>query len=464
MLDRIKELCFNEDKTKLIQKRNLNWLKIHHDEFYHELINAFPDTSLSHIKTYLMNGILSNNDIPFCETCNVNKVHVREQRILKYCSNKCAIKSSSTQEKTKKTCSEKYGKSRKWGKQEKYEFGQHYLQKNIKNINNIENESIMKKLQDSGSWELVADHFGLSTNSHSSAFKFMIKNGYPIRRTNGSSKAENEIIEFVKSLGFDVEINQRNIIKPYEIDIYIPEKKLAIEFNGLYWHSSNNIEDDKFKSKYHLIKTELCEELEISLLHIFENEWKYLKDIWKSVIAHKLGKSLKIHARKCVIKDIDKKVAKEFCIKNHLQGSANCSFAKGLYFNDELVMVATFGKSRYSNKIDLELIRMCTKLNLCIVGGASKITKGHSFVSYGNRRWCSQLSNVYSNFCEYTGVSDPCYWYIKNYNLYHRSTYMKHKLKNIFENFDDNLTEVENCYNNGLRRIWDSGNLVFIKK
>ena len=97
------------------------------------------------------------------------------------------------------------------------------------------------------------------------------------------SKGHQEIIDFVNSFGFNMLINDRDIIKPNELDIYIPEKKFAIEFHGIYYHSLGN---NKYK---HYQKAVKCLEHDIDLLQIFEDEWKYETDIMKSIILFKLG-------------------------------------------------------------------------------------------------------------------------------------------------------------------------------
>lgn len=275
---------------------------------------------------------------------------------------------------------------------------------------------------------------------------------------------QDSIVDFIRSF-YDNEIivDTRKVIKPYEIDIYIPEFKLAIEYNGLYWHSSNSIEDDKKLSKYHLMKTEMCEEQGIHLFHIFENEWVDLnkQNIWKSMIKNKLMKSKRIFARKCLKQKITHKQAYDFMEENHLQGGHYGNEYYGLFYDDELVQVAIMGVSRYRKNQVQELIRLASKCGYVIVGGASKLLTGLEFISYGNRRWCSTLSNVYNEIGVLEGVSGPCYFYIDRYDIHHRSKYMKHKLSKLLDDFDPNLTETENCYKNGLRRIWDSGNLVY---
>ena len=96
---------------------------------------------------------------------------------------------------------------------------------------------------------------------------------YPI--IGGSSKGEIELSEFCKQFYPNLIQHDRQLITPYELDIMIPERKLAIEFNGKYWHS---IFKNATAETYHLMKTELCEQLEYRLIHIWENDWNNNKD------------------------------------------------------------------------------------------------------------------------------------------------------------------------------------------
>lgn len=353
-------------------------------------------------------------------------------------------------------------KSREKSKKTKLNWTEEYkaslyssIGKSIKNNGHI-NHDILDKINYKISIEELQQ---LANCSRMTAYRALSSKGLiDVHYTQSS------IEQFILDLGFDC-VETRKIIPPYELDIYIPEKKLAIEYDGIYWHSSGSKETDKIKETYHLMKTEMCEAQGIQLLHIFENEWidDTKREIWKSIIKHKLGLSERIPARKCKARFVNKDEAKEFINKNHLQGF--CSGAhtyKGLYYNNELVQIISIGKSRYSSGD--ELLRMCSKLGVCVVGGASKLLKGINCLSYGNRRWCSTLSNVYDSVMEFSHISEPCYWYVDKGEVFHRSSYMKHKLKNKLKNYDDTITEVENCYANGLRRIWDCGNLVYRTK
>ena len=206
-----------------------------------------------------------------------------------------------------------------------------------------------------------------------------------------SSNEELELRKFISS-AVDSKIlsNVHSIIPPYELDIVVPEKKIAIEFDGLYWHN-----DSKIDNKYHLRKTKLCEEKGIQLIHIFEDEWLFKQDIVKSRLKNLLGIYDKtVYARKCEVREVPSKESRAFQEANHLQGAINSKVSLGLYYENELVSLMTFGKCRFDKKHEWEMLRFCNKLNCHIVGAAGKLLvyfeknfKPSSLVSYADRRW-----------------------------------------------------------------------------
>ena len=191
------------------------------------------------------------------------------------------------------------------------------------------------------------------------------------------SHAEKEVLDFVKSI-YSREIleNVRNIINPMELDIYIPEKKLAIEYNGDFWHSTNG----KNSKNYHEEKSKACEKLGIRLIHIYECEWIYSREKLESLIRIALGCGYsKIGARKCEVRKISNKEAMPFNEKNHLQGHKNAKVTYGLFYNGELQQLMSFSKCKYNRNLkgdnDWEIIRGCPGSNNQIVGGVSKLFK-----------------------------------------------------------------------------------------
>ena len=191
-----------------------------------------------------------------------------------------------------------------------------------------------------------------------------------------------------------------------------------------------------------------------------------------SILNNKIGNNNKIFARKCSIKQLNNLDYKNFCNDNHLQGYGIAKIKLGLYYNDELVSVMSFSKSRFNKNVEYELIRFCTKLNTTVIGGASKLLNNfvlkynpESIISYANRRWSQ--GHLYEKLgFEFIQNTTPNYFYFKpNENiLFSRNMFQKHKLKDKLNKFDIKLTESENMFNNNYRRIYDSGNKVYIKK
>ncbi len=288
------------------------------------------------------------------------------------------------------------------------------------------------------------------------------------RSGNNISKAQIEIKEFIESLGFSVSISDRTLIAPYELDLVIENKKLAIEYCGVWCHSEYYGNKDK---KYHITKTTLCEEKGYNLLHIYDTEWNdnVGREIWKSIIKHKLGiTETRIYARKCYLKIIDSNSSNMFLENNHLQGSVKTSNHIGLFYNDELVSVLSYGKSRFGP--ETEIIRMATKINTVVVGAASKLinyvkSQSDNIVCFADRRYSSSIKCGYNTCLIYDGNTDPN-WYgysKKDYVLYSRHKFMKHRLKELFgDSYDDSKSVFENMTDHGYDRIWDSGNLRFV--
>ena len=295
---------------------------------------------------------------------------------------------------------------------------------------------------------------------------------------NGLSIGEDEVYTHIcQSIDkTNVQSGNRLVLGGKELDIYIPERKLAFEYDGLYWHSQEWNSD----KNYHLWKTNECEKQGIHLIHIFENEWIGKQNIVKSRINNLFGIYDKVvYARKCEVKEVSSNESFEFQCQNHIQGGIHSSVNIGLYYKNELVSLMTFSKPRFSKKYEYELVRFCNKLGYHIPGGASKLLKyfelnynPKSLVSYADRRWTMNSgSTTYDKLgFKLNSISSPNYWYWKNHSdkatieLESRVKYQKHKLKNILEHFDESKSEWENMKDNGFNRIFDCGNLVYVKE
>ena len=177
--------------------------------------------------------------------------------------------------------------------------------------------------------------------------------------------------------------NPRSIIPPLELDLYYPEKNVAIEFNGNYWHDENHKPKD-----YHFNKFKLCKDKNIRLVSIYESDWYNKRDNIINLLKNIFIDSKIIYARNCTISKLDYKTKSDFINEYHFYGDSNQgTISYGLYYNDELVSVMSFGKVRgqnklHNNKDHYELVRFVTKDNVRVTGGASKLFK--KFISEYN--------------------------------------------------------------------------------
>ncbi|MCK9477016.1 MAG: hypothetical protein M0R46_13910 [Candidatus Muirbacterium halophilum] len=252
-----------------------------------------------------------------------------------------------------------------------------------------------------------------------------------------NSEVEKELLIFIKeNYNGEIITSDRKILNGKELDIYLPELKLAFEFNGIYWHS------ELYKNKYyHKNKSDLCEEKGIQLFHVWEDDWKYKQNIVKSMILNKLYKTKnRIYARNCEIKEItDNKLIRNFLDENHIQGFVGSSIKIGLYYNNELVSLMTFKKRK--DKI-YELNRFCNKINTNIVGGASKLfnyikKQFKEIISFADRSYSDGKLYEILKFNKKTHLNIS-YWYLIEDRKVHKFNFRKEeknkeKLIKIFE-------------------------------
>lgn len=291
----------------------------------------------------------------------------------------------------------------------------------------------------------------------------------PIRHQNDYAGGEQKVLDFlVGELGIvDVIHRTYTMTPPYEIDVYLPAFNLGIEYHGLYWHSYGYKECQSDKQR-HLKKHEAASSRGIRLLQFWEHEWSgALEGISRSIIRTLVGQSTRLGARDCTVGMIAHTEAQEFLRENHIQGERPFTFAAGLYHANELVMVMTVGRSRYVSGA-WELLRLATKKNLTVAGGAQrlwaalreKLPAGVVVHSYADRRLFTgriypQLGFMFSH------NTPPGYHYCLNGKLYSRLQFQKHKQAKLLSNFDPTLTEAENMFAHGYRRVWDAGQSVW---
>lgn len=279
------------------------------------------------------------------------------------------------------------------------------------------------------------------------------------------SNFQQEIYDFCKSLDDSFIMSNKDVIKPYEIDIYSDKLRIGVECHGMYFHSCGSIDEIKKKKYKHFDKCNISLSKNIKLIQIFEYEWINKCDIIKDIIRHNINKSIKIYARKCEIREIDNKTYKSFINMFHLYGYKYSEYRYGLFYNNELYSVMSFSRH---NIYKYELDRYAVKCGYAVVGGASKLFNRFvtlyvgSILSYCDRRFSDGKLYKQLGF-RLDGVTKPNYCYIKGYDRYSRQNFQKHKLAKKLIKFNINKTESENMTDNGYRQLFDAGHFRFIK-
>lgn len=297
----------------------------------------------------------------------------------------------------------------------------------------------------------------------------------PVCKPTGSSY-EIEISQLLTSWNIQFLRNHRITTldgTKFELDFYISNKLIAIEFDGLYWHCNQH----QLNDQYHLNKTEKCEELGIKLIHIFEDEWILKKDIVISRLKHilNLKDDLVIYARNCIIQEVSSSAKKLFLEKNHIQGNDTSKINLGLFFNDKLISLMTFSKGNISkgSKSEYgiyELSRFCNSIGIHVPGSASKLLSSFKkmvqwkeIYSYADRRWSQ--GQVYNKLGFSFETKTPVnYWYIdlrKDILRHHRFQFRKSNLKTM-SNYSKDLTEKQIMNLEGWFWIYDCGSLKFV--
>lgn len=259
------------------------------------------------------------------------------------------------------------------------------------------------------------------------------------------------------------EHTNRKILEGKHLDIYVEDKKFAIEYNGIYWHSDLRRDED-----YHLYKTSLCKEKGIQLIHVWEDLWKNKKELVKNRILSKLNiGQTKIGARECTIKEITNKEASMFFNENHLQGAINASLYVALIKNEKIVSAICIGKRKINkNKNEYyEILRFCNKAGINCVGSFSKLFKyvinkcPGQYISYADLCWGEGKVYEKAGF-ELNGFSLPNYWYFVNGVRYHRYRFNKQNL--IKMGYDRNKTEKQ-IMDEDVKalRVYDCGNAIW---
>ncbi len=344
-------------------------------------------------------------------------------------------------------------------------FNTEYLinRHNNPNFEILKDKEKLTTLYEKNSVESIADQLGVHVQT---VYRYL--NFYKIREPYKSSE-ETEIVVFLQSLGItNIVRNSRKLLPTKkEIDVYLPDYQIAIEYNGVYWHHEDV---DHITRSYHSSKYYQAQSQGIDLITVFSNFWKTKPEIVKNIIRNRLGiNSEKIAARKCSIKQIKSGDTKDFLNQYHIQGYTPASICLGLYHQNELAAVMTFSKARIAigkKKTGYELVRFASKTR--VVGGAGKLLK-YFINNFSNEEIFSYSNNEWSNGKLYNSLGfelvreiPPSYWYLKprEEKLVHRFNFSKQKL--IAMGYDATLTEKQITKSMGLLKVWDCGKKLWV--
>ena len=340
-------------------------------------------------------------------------------------------------------------------------------------IESIDTNTLISSYESGLTMEQLAVMYGVSGSSVISR----ALNDLGIETRNPGHYTANNYIEqlvssFLSTDGWNT--NVRGIIlnpstnHPMELDFFNEKLNLAIECNGVHFHS------EKYRDKnYHLMKYRLCKERGIKLLQFFGDEIIHKGEIVKSIINHhEETTQTRLFARKCKVVCIEYNTAKKFLDENHLQGGVRGNYYIALTYNDEIVCVGVFGKTTYlsGGGGDWEWKRFACKTGVVVVGGASKIL--HTFIRHQTFKklityadLCISNGDVYEKLgfiCEH--VDTPRYMYVINGKRYHRTNFTKQKILKRFGNRLNGFigTEAEMMSKLGYYRIWDVGKKRYV--
>jgi hypothetical protein len=418
-----------------------------------------------------------------------------EETMLERYGVKHALQSEEAQEKRRRTTEERHGTLDMFslGKEkmmERYGVDQAMHSEEIKDRNRVNMKKSLRNKSDNKLSEFNLEQIG----EEKSIYKivcwecntcFRMRNGpvnYKLRMKETpcpncnppdltSSKMEKEVASYIRDLGItQINTNDKSPLrgtKFMEVDIYIPDKKIAFEFNGLYWHS------ELFKDKkYHQEKTRVLLEKGIMTYHIWEDDWVSKKDIVKSMISSILGKNKEINANLCQIRNIDSEEYHEFLEKNSLIKYEKPSEILGLIFEGELISAIAFKKSKAFVKgikeAEWKICSAVNKLGISVSLGAEtlfseflRMHPGESVLAYSDVSFDPDAGqSIFKKIgMSLSKTAEPDYEWILNHVRVPKISRDKREFEKW--GYDKSLTEPEVMKDMGAYRIWNCGEHKF---
>lgn len=448
----VKQICeyFGVSDTTIISN-----LKLHNIPLRKGKSDSCPD--IKKLKELSDDNTLSNKDIATYFNTNLSKLNLwfNENNI-----QRTIVRNNEGKKPTKEELEEYYKNSNQSELSRKYGVSVTTI-KNWLTSYGIESKPF-KVIRNSESYleqyqKTCLERYGYDTPLKNPEFQQKLAETYK-SETGYRSKIEKDLIEQLSDfLSIELKPN-RIILEGKELDGYCSELNFAVEICGLYWHS----EKAGKSANYHYNKWKQCTEKGVRLYTIFENEWKEKQELIKKFIYMNQGMGKhRIYARDCNFQSVPKKIAEQFCIDNHLQGKPLIKEAFGLYYNDELIQIMTFGLHHRDNK-SLVMNRYCGEFDYQVIGGASKLIKNarkyfdRPILTWSDNRWSN--GNVYEKigFKKLDDVKPDYFWtdFCKLYSKQSRAKNVTGQPKEI--------TEKEYNESLGMSRIWDCGKIRWL--
>lgn len=290
------------------------------------------------------------------------------------------------------------------------------------------------------------------------------------RCQTGVSRDEEELLLWLTELlpeGVNIVTNDRSILGGQELDIYLPQYHLAIEFNGIYWHTEQQGKD----RKYHYQKWEACQKVGVQLIHLWEDDWRLNKELVKGMLSHKLGlgRGTRVMARKTTVSGVSQKEAKEFLEANHIQGNSNGSIRLGLRISDGSLVACMIARKVAGREGTYLISRYATSQH--VVGGFTKLLSRLEKESDVNTVMTFSDNGVSDgalyrqNGFVTAGALAPDKKYVYGKIRCHKFNF---RLKRFREDpkllWDESMSERELAVLNDIPWIWDAGKIRWIKE
>lgn len=277
------------------------------------------------------------------------------------------------------------------------------------------------------------------------------------------------LLDIIKSIDPDAEVrvNDRTVLRPLELDVVLPAHRLAVEINGVYWHSD--------KPSYHANKTKAARSAGLDLVHLWDYEITNTPELVTSLLRSRMGRNQRLYARKLDVVSVTADVAKTFFSMYHMHGHRALgpnSVSLALVDNRRVYQMLSVDKPLFDKQAALEITRSATRAGYTVVGGFSRLLRrlstlrpDASLVTYADLRLFTGDSYVEAGFV-YDRTTRPNYWYFPANSSHDsepisRYAAQKHKLRDLLDGYDPDLSEHQNMIEHGFVRVYDCGNAIY---